>query len=78
MAQSGQVIEPGKRCRWITNDDQWSRAHGYESINAVAEITRINDEGMVFAYWHDDDPNSDQYGQETCIPNSAVVEVVDE
>jgi len=77
LAQSGDSITPGKQYRWINGDDQWSRDRGYEEINAVAEVTRVNEAGMVFAYWHQDRPQSDQHGCETCIPNSAVVELVD-
>src|SRR5262249_50446864 len=76
LAQSGDPIIPGKRDRRINGDDQWSRDRGYEEFNVVAEGTRVNEGGMVFAYWHHDRPQSDQHGLETCIPNSAVVEVV--
>jgi len=77
LAQSGDPIVIGKRYRWINGDDQWSRDRGYEEINVVAEVTRVNEAGMVFAYWHQDRPQDDQYGMETCIPNSAVVELVE-
>ena len=77
LAQSGDSITPGKkRYRWINGDDQWSRDRGYAEINVVAEVTRVNEAGMVFAYWHQDRPQDDQCGRETCIPNSAVVELV--
>ena len=76
LAQSGDSITPGKRYRWINGDDQWSRDRGYEEFNVVAAVTRVNEVGMVFAYWHHERPQSDQYGHETCIPNSAVVELV--
>ncbi|HLB32247.1 MAG TPA: hypothetical protein VJL27_01700 [Patescibacteria group bacterium] len=77
LAQSGDSITPGKWYRWINNDDEWCRVRGYEKTNVVAEVTRVNEAGMVFAYWPDDRPQDDQYGIETCIPNSAVVELVD-
>lgn len=77
LAQSGVPIIPGRRYRWINNDDQWSRDRGYEETNIVAEVTCVNEAGMVFAYWHQDRPQDEQYGCETCIPNSAVVELVD-
>ena len=77
LAQSGDSIAPGKRYRWINGDDQWSRDRGYDELNVVAEVTRVNEAGMVFAYWHHERPQSDQYGRETCIPNSAVVELVE-
>jgi len=77
LAQSGDSIIPGKRYRWIKGDDQWSRDRGYEEFNVVAEVTRVNNSGMVFAYWHQDQPQADQYGRETCIPNSAVVKLVE-
>src|SRR3989338_9140093 len=69
LAQSGDSIIPGKRYRWVTGDDQWSRDRGLEEINVVAEVTRIEG-GMVFARWHQDRPQSDQHDRETCIPNS--------
>src|SRR3989344_5161714 len=77
LAQSGDSITPGKRYRWINGDDQWSRDRGYTEFNVVAEVTRVNEGGMVFAYWHQDQPQTDQYDRETCIPNSAVVELVE-
>lgn len=78
LAQSGDSITPGKRYRYITGDDKWSRDRGFEERNVVAEVTRINEAGMVFAYWNKDRPQSDdQYGRETCVPNSAVVELVE-
>ena len=63
LTQSGDSITPGKRYRWINGDDQWSRDRGYEELNVVAEVTRVNDVGMVFAYWHQDQPQHDQCGQ---------------
>ena len=77
LAQSGDTIVPGKQYRWINGDDQWSRDRGYEEINAVAVVTRVNEAGMVFAYWHHERPLDEQHGRETCIPNSAVVELVE-
>lgn len=78
LAQSGDPIMPGKKYRWIHGDDRWSRDRGYEEFNVVAEVTRLNEIGMVFAYWHQDQPQADQHGCETCIPNSAVVELVEQ
>ena len=75
LAQSGDIIISGQRYRWINGDDQWSRDHGHEEINVVAEVTRVSDIGMVYAYWHNDLPKARQRGYETCIPNSAVVEL---
>ena len=77
LAQSGDSINPSKRYRWINGDDQWSRDRGYDEFNVVAAITRVNEAGMVFAHWRHERPQSDQYGRETCIPNSAVVELVE-
>ncbi len=76
LTKSGDPIIPGKRYRWINGDDQWSRDRGYEEINVVAEVTQVNEAGMVFAYWHHDRPRDEQHGLETCIPNTAVVERV--
>ena len=78
LAQSGDSITPGKRYRWINNDDQWAQDRGHKETNVIAEVTRVNNFGMVFAYWdQQDQPQSDQQGRETCIPHSAVVELVD-
>ena len=78
LAQSGDSIIPGKQYRWINGDDQWSRDRGYKEFNVVADVTRVNKAGMVFAYWHQDQPQADQRGdRETCIPNSAVVGLVE-
>lgn len=40
--------------RVLFKDDQWSRDRGYAEFNVVAEVTRVTEVGMVFAYWHQD------------------------
>ena len=78
LAQSGDSITPGKRYRWINGDHQWSHGQGGEEFNVVAEVTRVNEIGMVFAYWDQDLPQGEnRHGGECCIPNSAVVELVE-
>lgn len=77
LAQSGEPIIPGTQYRWINCDDEWSRVRGYETIDAVAVVTRVDENGMVYAYWHQEKPTDDQYGLETCIPNSAVIECLE-
>ncbi len=76
LAQSGDSIVPGKQYRWITGDDEWSRGRGRPEFNVVALVTRVTKAGMVFAYWHHEQLDSDQRDLETCIPHSAVVELV--
>lgn len=85
LAQSGDPIIPGKRYRRILEGDFWD--HDYHSdvdferngteTSVVAKVTRVDQYGMVFAYWHDDLPLAEDYGFETGIPHIKVVELVE-
>ena len=76
LTQSGETIVCGRTYRWINNDGDWARKKGHKETNVVAEVTRITTDGRVYAFWNQDSLDSDQFGYETCIPNSAVVEEV--